>query len=266
MCENRGLPNDNIRRAIRNFDNMTHRRFFIELSYNGTAYFGWQRQPNDASVQETLEECLTKLNGGAMVPVTGCGRTDTGVHARFYVAHADLPPGVDPAQWTYKLNKMLPRDIAVFRMYEVSGEAHARFGAISRTYRYFLHQQKSAFLPDSLYHPGKLDFDRMNAAATALLGTQDFTSLSKLHTDVKTNICTVTEAFWEKKEEEQWFFQISADRFLRNMVRATVGTLLEVGTGKIAPETVTEILAAKDRGAAKVSVEARGLFLWDIRY
>lgn len=244
---------------------MSEQRFFIELAYDGTAYYGWQRQPDANSVQEAIEHQLSRLHGEIPVPIVGCGRTDTGVHAHFFVAHVDLPSRTDVQQLKYKLNKMLPPDIAVFRIYPVAADAHARFGATARTYRYFLHQEKSAFLRNSLHYTGKLDLERMNEAGKLLLGKQDFTSLSKLHTDVKTNICTVTEAFWQE-EGEQLFFQITADRFLRNMVRATVGTLLEVGSGKLNPEDITTILEAKSRSAAKVSVEAKGLFLWDVKY
>jgi len=244
---------------------MSEQRFFIELAYDGTRYFGWQRQPNERSVQEELEQQLAKLFSGRKIPVTGCGRTDTGVHAHFYVAHLQLPAETNTEQLVYKLNKMLPGDIAVFKAYPVNDELHARFSANERSYRYFLHQQKSAFLKNSLYYPHELNFARMNEAATHFIGKQDFTSLSKLHTDVKTNICTVTRAEW-KQQADQWYFEIAADRFLRNMVRATVGTLLEVGRGKIQPEDIPAILEAKDRGAAKVSVAACGLFLWDVKY
>lgn len=240
-------------------------RFFIELAYDGTNYCGWQRQPREISVQEVLETSLSKLFSGTPVPVTGCGRTDTGVHAHFYVAHVDLPDGTAGEQLAYKLNKMLPDDIAVFRIFAVDSGLHARFSAKERTYRYYLHRQKSAFLRNSLYFPKPLDFDRMNEAAQYFLGKQDFTSLSKLHTDVKTNFCTVTKAAWHQ-EGEQWYFEIAADRFLRNMVRATVGTLLEVGVGKLEPSDIVRILEAKDRAAAKKSVDACGLFLWDVHY
>jgi tRNA pseudouridine38-40 synthase len=244
---------------------MSEQRFFMELSYDGTRYCGWQRQPKEPSVQEELEKQLSKLFSGTPVPVVGCGRTDTGVHAAFYVAHLQLPVETDVVQMKHKLNKMLPADIAVFRVYPVGAELHARFDAKERTYRYYLHQQKSAFLKNSLYFPSELDIERMNEAARHLLGRQDFTSLSKLHTDVKTNICTVVKAEW-KSDGDQWYFEIAADRFLRNMVRATVGTLLEVGRKKIEPTDIPAILAAKDRSAAKVSVAACGLFLWDVTY
>lgn len=240
-------------------------RYFIELAYDGTRYHGWQVQPNAPSVQEELEKMLSRLCSGKTIDITGCGRTDTGVHAAHYIAHVDLPENAATTEIVYKLNKMLPPDIAIFGMYAVSDEMHARFSAVSRTYRYFINQKKSAFLRNSLYFPGSLDFLQMNIAAKHFLGTQDFTSLSKLHTDVKTNICTVTKAEW-LQDGEQWYFEITADRFLRNMVRATVGTLLEVGTGKIQPQDIPLILKAKDRGEAKASVEAKGLFLWRVEY
>lgn len=240
-------------------------RYFIDLAYDGTRYFGWQRQPREISVQQELESQLAKLFSGTAIPVTGCGRTDTGVHAHFYVAHFETDSVFDPDQLTYKLNKLLPRDIAVFAIRPVDQSMHARFSATARTYRYFVHQQKSAFLVNSLLVSRELDFVAMNEASKCFLGKQDFTSLSKLHTDVKTNICTVTQAEWVN-QGEQWYFEITADRFLRNMVRATVGILLEVGMGNLNPSDVPAILAAKDRGAAKKSVDACGLFLWDVKY
>jgi tRNA pseudouridine38-40 synthase len=245
---------------------MSDQRFFLELAYDGTAYSGWQRQPNALSVQEVIECQLQKLMGNVPVSITGCGRTDTGVHARFFVAHVDLPQTTDPQQLTYKLNKMLPGDIAILNIFPVASELHARFSATMRTYRYFVHLKKDAFARNSLYVPNDLSVDHMNTAAECLLGTQDFTSLSKLHTDVKTNRCTVYAAKWVVQQDGTMYFEISADRFLRNMVRATVGTLLEVGTGKLTPQEVTTILAAKDRGAAKTSVPACGLFLWHVAY
>lgn len=242
-------------------------RYFIELSYNGKNYFGWQKQPEQISVQEEIETCLTKLNSNNEVAVVGCGRTDTGVHAQHYILHVDLPSMEQPNQLVYKLNKMLPQDIAIHRIIPVEHIAHARFDAKKRTYRYFIHFKKDPFLSDqSWYYPHPIDFEKMNLAAQHLLGKQDFTSLSKLHTDVKTNICEVFSAQWVQQNEEQYYFEISADRFLRNMVRATVGTLLEVGLGKITGENLLEILDAKDRGAAATSVPAHGLFLWKVEY
>lgn len=241
-------------------------RYFIELSYDGTNFFGWQRQPKDISVQEVIEKQLSKLHSNEPVSIVGCGRTDTGVHAHHYMIHVDLPEIANPDQFLFKLNRMLPDSIALKSVQAVSEEWHARFSATARTYRYFIHQEKDPFRTRfSWYVPQELDFEVMNEAAKVLLGTRDFTSLSKLHTDVKTNICTVTEARWYS-DETQTYFEITADRFLRNMVRATVGTLVHVGLGKIQPTEITEILEAKDRGAASTSVPAQGLFLWKIEY
>ncbi len=240
-------------------------RYSIRLAYCGTRFFGWQIQPNEITVQAHIEEQLQRLNSGIPIPIIGCGRTDTGVHASFYIAHFDIATEIDTFAWSYKLNKMLSKDVTVFEIKQVTNDFHARFSATQRTYRYFIHSEKNPFLENSLWHLQELDIEKMNQAAKFLLGKQDFTSLSKLHTDAKTNICTVSEAFW-KEENKQLIFQISADRFLRNMVRATVGTLLEVGAGKIAPTEIPSILAAMDRSAAKVSVPAKALFLVDVHY
>lgn len=243
------------------------RRYFFELSYNGTIYFGWQRQPEQMSVQQEIEEALTRLNSNVPVSVVGCGRTDTGVHAKQYFLHVDLPEIPDTEQFKYKLNKMLSGNISIQRIYLVDPDLHARFSATTRTYRYFIHQNKDPFLNEFSWHyPQKLDLEAMNEAAKELLGKQDFTSLSKLHTDVKTNICTVNNAQWIKVNEDQIYFEITADRFLRNMVRATVGTLMEVGLGKIDRQDFRQILDKRDRGVAAVSVPAKGLFLWKIEY
>lgn len=242
-------------------------RYALELSYDGTDYFGWQIQPNQISVQESIEACLSKLNSNQPVGIVGCGRTDTGVHANHYVIHFDFHEINDIDQFIYKLNKMLPESIAIHSGKQVDEEFHARFGATQRTYRYFVHQQKDPFKDRfSHYLQLPLDIDAMNKATNYLLGKQDFTSLSKLHTDVKTNICTVFNARWVKESEKNIYFEISADRFLRNMVRATVGTLLDVGLGKIQPQEVKSILDKKDRGEAGTSVPAKGLFLWKIEY
>lgn len=243
------------------------KRYFCELSYNGTIYFGWQRQPEQLSVQQEIEKALTRLNSNVPVSVVGCGRTDTGVHAKQYFLHVDLPEIPDTEQFKYKLNKMLSGNISIQRIYLVDPDLHARFSATTRTYRYFIHQHKDPFLNEFSWHyPQKLDLEAMNEAAKELLGKQDFTSLSKLHTDVKTNICTVNNAQWIKVNEDQIYFEITADRFLRNMVRATVGTLMEVGLGKIDRQDFRQILDKRDRGAAAVSVPAKGLFLWKIEY
>jgi len=242
-----------------------HFRYVLELAYNGSDYSGWQIQPNAPSIQQEIEQKIARLLGNQPVLVVGCGRTDTGVHAHYFVAHVDLPIEIDEKEFTYKLNKMLSIHIVVFSFRRINNDFHARFSAEKRTYRYFIHQQKNPFLPNSVFVNGQLDFDKMNEAAQFLLGQQDFTSLSKLHTDVKTNICTVFHAEWIQSGH-QWYFEISADRFLRNMVRATVGTLLDVGSGKIAPSAMKTILSAKDRSAASLSVPANGLFLWKIVY
>jgi len=241
-------------------------RYFIELSYDGTEFFGWQKQPNDISVQEVIETQLSKLHSNRSISVVGCGRTDTGVHAHHYILHVDIPFIHYLDKFRFKLNRMLPDSIAIHDVYPVSDDWHARFSASSRTYRYFIHQEKDPFeARHSLYFPQKLNVKAMNEASQLLLGMQDFTSLSKLHTDVKTNICTITAAKWYI-DNNPLFFEITADRFLRNMVRATVGTLLEVGLGKIEPHDVKTILEAKDRGAAATSVPPQGLFLWKIEY
>lgn len=241
-------------------------RYLIELSYNGSNFFGWQRQPDAISVQEVIEINLSKLQSNTPVKVVGCGRTDTGVHAHHYILHVDLPVIPDLDQFQFKLNRMLPDTIAIHNCFPVSENFHARFEAMERTYRYFIHQKKDAFrFEHSWYFPQLLDFDAMNEAARHLIGTKDFTSLSKLHTDVKTNICDVRFAQWITTERET-YFEIRADRFLRNMVRATVGTLLDIGLGKISPDSIVEILQAKDRQAASTSVPPQGLFLWKIDY
>lgn len=241
-------------------------RYFIEISYKGTDYFGWQRQPRQNSVQQEIENALSKIYSNKTISIVGCGRTDTGVHAKQYFFHVDLERITEIDQFLFKLNRMLPNSIVIHSIEEVEMTKHARFDAKKRTYRYFIHKKKDAFINDTSWLvPQVLDFEKMNKAALHLIGTQDFTSLSKLHTDVKTNICTVYEAKWVI-EPEVIYFEISADRFLRNMVRATVGTLMDIGSGKIEAETILEILAAKDRQAASISVPAHGLFLWEIQY
>ena len=241
-------------------------RYALELAYRGTNYHGWQIQPNASSVQEEIERRLSQLMGNIPVSVVGCGRTDTGVHASYYVLHFDAVKELDSNQLVYKLNKMLPDDISVFSAQQVGVDFHARFSAVMRTYHYFIHQKKDPFLLDSHHLVSELDFDAMNRAAGLLLGKQDFTSFSKLHTDVKTNICTVYEAKWSQLAEKSWCFEIKADRFLRNMVRAVVGTLLEVGYGNLNEKDIAQIIEFKDRGEAKLSVPAKGLFLVDFQY
>ncbi len=242
-------------------------RYFVELSYNGTHFFGWQRQPNQISVQEEIENAFTKLNSNEPISIVGCGRTDAGVHASKYIIHVDLQGLIDNDQLIFKLNRILPDSIVIHSIQAVSNEMHARFKATSRTYRYFMNTQKNPFKQDtSWYFSSNLDFEAMNKAGEFLLGTNDFTSFSKVNTDVKTNICTVSKAQWVQVDTHNFYFEITADRFLRNMVRATVGTLLEIGLGKINPESIITILEEKDRGAAAISVPAHGLFLWEVCY
>lgn len=242
-------------------------RYSFEISYNGKDFFGWQRQPRQISIQQEIEDALTKLNRNQHISVVGCGRTDSGVHAKRYILHVDLSDLVYNSKLIFKLNRMLPNGIVVHEIKQVLPDFHARFDAKSRTYRYFIHQQKDAFNTDfSWYFPSSLNVEWMNEACQYLMGKQDFTSLSKLHTDVKTNICEITTAKWVQTSENELYFEITANRFLRNMVRATVGTLIEIGERKINPEEMKTILEQKDRGAAKASVPAHALFLWDIEY
>ena len=241
-------------------------RYFITLSFDGTAYHGWQIQPHSVSVQEELQKTLTTLLR-MPVEVVGAGRTDTGVHARKMVSHFDINAELDCQQLVYKLNKLLPRDIAVQHVEQVSDDMHARFSAKSRTYHYYVHLGKNPFLRSyswQLY--GNPDFELMNKAAVVLMEYMDFTSFSKVNTDTKTNDCTITEAHWDRVGEGQWRFTITANRFLRNMVRAIVGTLMEVGRGRMTIEQLRQVIEAKDRCRAGDSVPGNALFLVDVKY
>ena len=306
-------------------------RYFIELSYDGTAYHGWQIQPNGASVQETLQKALSMLLRQD-VQVTGAGRTDAGVHAAMMVAHFDVegqaplpappvggraaspvascsqedkeaplpappvggraaspvascsqedkessPPrgelerglerGLDLDNLVYRLNGVLPHDIAVHKIYPVADDLHARFSARARTYYYYVHTRKSPFLRDRSWRLGRTpDFEAMNCAAATLMEYEDFTSFSKVNTDTKTNICHVTAARWVQLSDYEWRFEITADRFLRNMVRAIVGTLMEVGRGSLSVDGFRRVIEQKNRSAAGDSVPARGLFLQNVEY
>lgn len=241
-------------------------RYFVELSFRGTRYVGWQVQPGKVTVQEVLEKSFSTFLR-RQVSITGAGRTDSGVHARNYVAHFDAENLPLPlSDLVYKLNRFLPDDIVLHSIRPVAEEAHARFSAISRTYRYFISRQKDPFNVEiSLEYLLPLDVAKMNEAALLLPEYSDFTSFSKLHTDVKTNVCRITGAYWENTGS-QLVFTITADRFLRNMVRAVVGTLMEVGKGKLSVEGFKEIIVRRDRCAAGTSVPARGLFLTGIIY
>ena len=238
----------------------------MQLSYRGAGFHGWQIQPNDNSVQETIEQAMATVLRHP-VSITGAGRTDTGVNARMMVAHFDVDtPIADTAVLVRSLNGIVGRDIAIHTIFPVHDEAHARFDATSRTYKYFAHTLKSPFLyPLSWQCRPDMDFDLMNQAAAHLLEYRDFTSFSKLHTDVKTNNCVVTRAQWDRVGE-QWVFTITADRFLRNMVRAVVGTLVEVGLHRITIDDFCRIIEQRDRCKAGTSMPPHPLFLWDITY
>lgn len=241
-------------------------RYFIQLSFDGTAYHGWQIQPNGASVQETLQKALSTLLRQP-TEVVGAGRTDAGVHARMMVAHMDTSVELDCAQLVYKSNKLLPHDIAVQRIWPVEDDMHARFSATSRTYQYHIHTSKSPFLRHYSWQVTfPLDFDRMNEAANRLLQYEDFTSFSKVDTDTKTNLCHITEAHWRQVEEASWVFTITANRFLRNMVRAIVGTLVEVGRGRMTVDDFCRVIEQKNRCSAGESVPGHALFLTDVSY
>ena len=240
-------------------------RFFIYLSYDGTRYHGWQIQPNGISVQEVLNKALSTLLREP-IEVTGAGRTDAGVNASLMVAHFDSQQTTDNGQLTYRLNKLLPYDIAIHKIVPVKPDAHARFSATSRTYHYYIITEKTPFEPYAYRFPQALDFDKMNEAAQTLFDYTDFTSFSKLHTDVKTNNCRIMFARWEQVSPIKWQFTITADRFLRNMVRAIVGTLLDVGRGVLTIEQFREIIEKKDRCSAGTSVPGNALFLSDITY
>ena len=241
-------------------------RYFADIEFDGTAYSGWQIQPQSPSVQQTLEEALA-LFLRQKVDVTGAGRTDAGVHAAQMIAHFDLDEPQDPDWMVHKLNGILPPDIAVHRIFPVRPDAHARFDATARTYKYYVTLDKSAFHRNySWFLPNEPDFELMNKAAGLLISTVDFTSFSKLHTDTKTNDCHVTEAQWSPMEDGRWVFTITADRFLRNMVRAIVGTLMDVGRHKLSIEGFRQIIESKDRCSAGDSAPAPGLFLYKIEY
>ncbi len=241
-------------------------RYFIYLAYDGTSYHGWQVQPNGVSVQERLTKALSTLLRQP-TEVVGAGRTDAGVHARLMVAHFDSSQALNEVFMADKLNRLLPPDISVYRLRAVRPDAHARFDATSRTYRYYV---TTAKMPFERQYRCRLfsmpDFNRMNEAAQTLFDYTDFTSFSKLHTDVKTNNCRIMQARWERLDEVTWVFTIQADRFLRNMVRAVVGTLLEVGRGKLSVEGFRKVIEQKDRCRAGTSVPGCALFLEDITY
>lgn len=239
-------------------------RYFLKLAYDGTNYSGWQIQPKVTTVQGTLEKALRILVRDFRALI-GCGRTDAGVHASEYFAHFDTEyPLLE--EFLYKINAILPKDIAVYECKTMDTHLHARFSAIYREYKYYMHFEKIPFKNAySVYHVKKLDLDLLNRGSQLLLGAKDFTSFSKSNTQVKTNICDVKKAFWEPIDNGL-VFTIGANRFLRNMVRAIVGTLLPIGEAIEAPEKISEVLEKKDRSSAGKSVHPQGLFLNRINY
>ena len=241
-------------------------RYFIYLSYDGTAYHGWQIQSNGNSVQEEMQKALSTILR-RQIEIVGAGRTDAGVHARVMVAHFDMEQEIDCRQLAYKLNRLLPRDISVSKVIPVDADMHARFSAVKRTYHYYIHTSKNPFqrfFSCELHYD--LDFTLMNEAAAYLLECSDFAAFCKVHTDVKTTICRVTEARWIDDGNGCWHFVISADRFLRNMVRAVVGTLVDVGRHKVSLEQFKNIVACKNRSNAGESMPGNALFLENVLY
>ena len=252
-------------------------RYFMRLAFNGTPFFGWQIQPKDISVQEVIENALTLLlqrpseedGQRERIAITGCGRTDTGVHARDFMAHFDFPEELceeKRLQLVNKLNSFLPKEIVIYSIEPVADDTHARFDAIDRTYRYYVNIRKDAFnFPYAHRVFEKLDVDKMNEAASMLLKNEDFTSFSKVHTQVNNMRCHVTHARWEQCDG-QLVFTITANRFIRNMVRPIVGTLLLVAKGKISVQDFQDIIEQKDRCKAGDSAPAHALFLEKVRY
>ncbi len=241
-------------------------RYFIYFSYDGANYHGWQIQPNGISVQEKLQTSLSLLLRTPL-EVVGAGRTDAGVHARMMVAHFDCDASLDCGQLVYKLNKILPADISVEKVVPVESDMHARFSAKWRTYHYYIHTCKDPFVRNyscELHYP--LDFQAMNAAAACLLKQDDFASFCKAGADVKTTLCEVTAACWHQTSPHHWYFEITANRFLRNMVRAVVGTLIEVGRGRMTLQEFEQVIADKRRTSAGESMPGHALFLEQIDY
>jgi tRNA pseudouridine38-40 synthase len=240
-------------------------RYFFTIAYKGTNYHGWQKQPNAIGVQQKVEEVFSKILTQP-TEILGSGRTDRGVHATAQVFHVDFNKKVEAEQLLYKANKMLPHDVALKQVKRVKEEAHARFDAISRAYQYHITTEKNPFAIDQAYiFTQKLDVGKMNLAAEKLLNYQDFESFSKVKTDVYTFDCDIFEAFW-KQEQDALVFNIKANRFLRGMVRAIVGTLLEVGQNRIGVEEFENIIKSKDRKSAGRAVPPEGLYLTEVNY
>ena len=236
------------------------------MSYDGTNYHGWQVQPNGISVQGELQRVLSTLLRQD-VSITGAGRTDAGVHARVMAAHFDFEGEVDCQQLAYKMNRMLSGDIVISRIEEVAPDLHARFSATERTYHYYIHTRKDPFLRHyscEIHYP--LDFAAMNEAGRILTTYEDFGAFCKAHSDVKTTLCHVTRAEWIRTGENTWYFVITANRFLRNMVRAVVGTLVDVGRGRLSLEDFRKVIEGKKRSDAGDSMPGNALFLEDVKY
>ena len=240
-------------------------RYFIELSYKGTNYHGWQIQKNATGVQQLLNKALS-LKIGNDIETVGSGRTDKGVHALQQFAHFDTDKKINGEQLAYQFNRIFPNDIVVMNIYEVNPDAHARFDATARSYQYKINQVKDPFLINtSYYRRGDLDIKLMNQAAEGLMGTQDFESFSKVKTDVNHFICTISKSEWIQIRD-QIYYSVTADRFLRGMVRTLVGTMLDIGTGKISLEELKKIISSRDRKMAGRAVPAHGLFLTEVKY
>ncbi len=241
-------------------------RYFILLDYNGSTFHGWQVQPNSTTVQGVINHAISTLLREE-INIVGCGRTDTGVHAKNFIAHFDSTKNnLQDTNLAYKLNAFLPREIVIHKLTKMHSEAHSRFDATERTYNYYISLKKNPFNYNlSLRIDQDLDIEAMNCAAQKLFDYTDFTSFSKVDTDTKTNNCKIKQAIWDKKENKL-VFTITADRFLRNMVRAIVGTLLDVGKGKLTTEDFCRIIEAKDRCKAKSSAAGNALFLTLVKY
>lgn len=239
-------------------------RYFLQLSYHGKNYSGWQRQENAVSVQETLEDNLSRIYA-EKIEIIGCGRTDAGVHAQDYFAHFDTDK-IMPDNFLYRINSMLPQDIAIHRFFEVKPDVHARFDAVSRTYKYFIHFSKNPFLEDqSFLFNQRPDIEKMNHCIRQLLGEYDFSTFEKKGSDNKTSVCMLENAYWEATENGL-VFTITANRFLRNMVRRITAALLMVGLDKLNEQEVIRAVLNKDALEVKLAVPAKGLFLWEIGY
>ena len=240
-------------------------RYFLELAYNGTNYHGWQYQPNASSVQETLNKALSTILK-TTIDIVGAGRTDTGVHAKQMFAHFDCDTKIDVPQLVHKLNSFLPKDIAVFNIHKVLDDAHARFDAKKRTYEYHIHHQKDVFENENSWqYQNELNIEKMNHACKVLFEYTNFECFSKVNTDVNTFNCEIYEAHWQQNDN-QLIFTISADRFLRNMVRAIVGTMINIGLEKVTLPEFKKVIESKDRSQAGFSVPAHGLYLTKIEY